>query len=31
MKIELERKSLVVGMLFVFLAGVFFGYLAATF
>ena len=31
MKIELERNSLVLGMLFVFLAGVFFGYLAATF
>lgn len=31
MKIELERKHLVVGMLFVFLAGIFFGYLLATF
>lgn len=31
MKIELERRSLVVGMLFVFLAGIFFGYLVATF
>ncbi len=31
MKIELERKSLVIGMLFVFLAGIFFGYLLATF
>lgn len=30
MKIELERKSLVVGMRFVFLAGIFFGYLLAT-
>lgn len=31
MKIELERKNLVVGMLFVFLAGIFSGYLLATF
>lgn len=31
MKIELERKSLVIGTLFVFLAGIFFGYLLATF
>lgn len=31
MKIELERKNLVVGMLFVFLAGIFFGHLLATF
>jgi hypothetical protein len=31
MKIELERKNLVFGMLFVFLAGIFFGYLLATF
>lgn len=30
MKIELEKKSLVVGILFVFLAGIFFGYLLAT-
>lgn len=30
MKIELERKNLTVGMLFVFLAGIFFGYLLAT-
>lgn len=31
MKIELKRKNLVAGMLFVFLAGIFFGYLLATF
>jgi len=31
MKIELERKSHVVGMMFVFLVGIFFGNLAATF
>lgn len=31
MKIELERKNLVLGVLFVFLTGMFFGYLLATF
>ncbi len=31
MKIEVDRKSLVLGVLFVFLAGIFFGYLLATF
>lgn len=31
MKIELERKNLVLGVLSVFLAGMFFGYLLATF
>lgn len=31
MKIDLERRSLVLGMPFVFLAGIFFGYLLATF
>lgn len=31
MKIELERKSFVLWMLFVFLAGIFFGCLLATF
>jgi hypothetical protein len=31
MKIELEKKNLVFGMLLVFLAGIFFGYLLATF
>jgi len=29
-KLELERKNLVWGVVFVFLAGVFFGYLLAT-
>ncbi len=31
MKIELERKNLVWGVVFVFFAGVFFGYLLASF
>lgn len=31
MKIKLERKNLVLGVLFVFLAGIFFGYLLASF
>lgn len=31
MKIELERKNLVLGVLFVFLAGIFFRYLLASF
>ncbi len=31
MKIELERKRLWLGMIFVFLSGVFFGYLLASF
>ena len=31
MKIDLERKSLVLGLLFVFLAWTFFRYLLATF
>lgn len=30
MKIELERKRLWLGVIFVFLSGVFFGYLLAT-
>lgn len=31
MKIELERKNLWLGMIFVFLSGVFFGYLLVSF
>lgn len=31
MKIDLERKSLVLGLLFVLLVGIFFGHLLATF
>ncbi len=31
MKIELERKRLWLGVIFVFLSGVFFGYLLASF
>jgi len=29
-KVELERKNLIFGVVFVFLAGIFFGYLLAT-